>query len=214
MPCIIVRKCHQTGLLFESDRKFKTHLKKLRKENSSRRLLNQKLKAIKDIFDNIRMTATCSEDIERMVIANWDTFILSAAFRRGWGTLKSEVNKHPKLISFNVKFDWSNEVSNSHSCPLDGETNWGGGRDKDKVPRSYPGWRGTIDYVLSADPPGFSSDYFSEPHCGIHTGSGGSGSKGRHSCHYELRLYASDWPKMAEEHYKNHTWNILNTVTK
>lgn len=44
-----------------------------------------------------------------------------------------------------VGFAWDihyGDVSNTHECPVGGETNWGG-RDEDK-PQSYPGWRGRV----------------------------------------------------------------------
>jgi hypothetical protein len=53
-----------------------------------------------------------------------------------------------------VKIEWddfrySETVSNSHSCPVNGVTNWCGTNDNLGYPRSYPGWTSKIYVQLS-----------------------------------------------------------------
>lgn len=50
--------------------------------------------------------------------------------------------KGSRLLALAFRAQYSDTVSNSHSAPLNGETNWGG--KKKDVPRSYPGFHGRI----------------------------------------------------------------------
>lgn len=81
------------------------------------------------------------------------------------------------------------KVSNSHSCPVGGITNWGG---KDDLPRFYMGWRGRIKFVTSHYLPGHASNYFKI--MGIHTGSGGGG---RNHYEYDVSFFDDDWSGIA-----------------
>jgi len=215
MPSILVRKCHQTGLLFEDDKLFKKHLRSLRKNNTKKRSFRKKHNELMSVYDNIRFTATCPLDIENAIKANWESFIIGACLRNnGAGELEKVFNsakKYPKLVSIDLEVRWNDFASNSHSCPLDGVTNWGGYKSKEDVPRNYPGWTGRINYKLDKDYPGFGSEYFSNPRCGIHTGSGGGSYL---SLSYQVTLFESDWPKMAEERRKALAWSILNGAEK
>lgn len=99
---------------------------------------------------------------------------------------------------------WSTCVSNSHSCPRSGITNWEGRdylKDGTPAPRGYAGWAGRIEFQLSHDV-GFGSDVFRD--VGIHTGTGGGTGDNRYG--YNVRFFASDWPGLE----KNLLLDILN----
>ena len=131
------------------------------------------------------------------------------------------VSKALEFFSIKVKdleifIRYDDSVSNSHGCPLDGETNWGG-RKKD-VPRSYPGWIGNIkanvnateSLVMSRDVPPYlrsGSWNFSASEIlfnnwggqkgfrGFHTGSGCPGcSLGKYDVDIGFYFFLSDFP--------------------
>jgi len=185
MPKITARRCRFTNEVFESDFKFGEHLKALREEKKRQRDRRATRAKMNEVFRSIRETVRCAADMEKAIMENWPTFVATCSSDR-------EVGKHPDLVSINITFDWDDQVSNSHSAPIGKKTNWRG--DLKNEPRSYPGWKGKISYKLSHDSPGWNSDYFCDPNCGINTGSGGGGWE--HS-RYALDLFAEDWPLMA-----------------
>ena len=94
-----------------------------------------------------------------MIIANQDLFWAEAAAgdKHDWSiigkTRKGVACPVPRLLEF-TKFDlrWSDEVSNSHSCPVGGVENWGGRvkmPDGTDAPRGYPGWTGRVDWIVA-----------------------------------------------------------------
>ena len=111
-------------------------------------------------------------------------------------------------------------VSNTHDCPINGETNWGG-RDEDR-PQNYPGWSGRVWIRYgNENRNGFGSDPFSTTL--TYTGTGGWGgyngpfqkiSSARfqrygHShdpeCYpepqvysWDYRFFAADWPGLID----------------
>lgn len=113
----------------------------------------------------------------------------------------SDLTGVPVKVFMDVKYTPS--VSNSHSCPIDGVTNWGS-RDADK-PTSYPGYQGQIKIIWGDAKIKLKSyhggrvDYLSSDHitmfAGLNTGSGGAGNS---SCSYGLRLFDADFPKLVE----------------
>jgi len=123
-----------------------------------------------------------------------------------------------KVKNLTIKVRYDDCVSNSHGCPLDGETNWGG-RKKD-VPISYPGWIGSIkasvnateDLTMSRDVPPYirsGSWNFSASEIlfnnwggqkgfrGFHTGSGCPGSPlGEYDIDIGFYFFLSDFPML------------------
>lgn len=103
----------------------------------------------------------------------------------------------PKCKDFRVNITyldvrWSDAVSNTHSCPRGGVTNWCWS-DNNNLAKGYPGWDGRIEFQMSHDI-GFGSDILYNT--GIHTGTGGGISKNRFG--YDVRFYAADWPRLHE----------------
>jgi hypothetical protein len=122
-----------------------------------------------------------------------------------------------------VGFSWNispGQVSNSHSAPLDGVTNWGGNPGK---PSGYPGWNGRV--WIRYYNPGLSpsSDAFNSTL--TYPGTGGGGAYGgpwesiehaywvlsckKHKsikdalrpqlCSWDYRIYLSDWPALGAD---------------
>lgn len=75
------------------------------------------------------------------------------------------------LLGLCFEVSYSDCVSNSHSCPRGGVTNWN--KDPSK-PMWYKGLTGRVWARYSRSPEYFGSDVFR--HSGCHTGSGGYGS--------------------------------------
>lgn len=103
---------------------------------------------------------------------------------------------------------WNNQISNTHSCPRGGTTNWGGREtwpDKTPKPRGYPGWGGRIEYQLSHDL-GFGSDVMRG--LGINTGTGGGIKDNRYG--YDVKFFDDDWPEIAEVARNTRVLNVLS----
>jgi hypothetical protein len=120
-----------------------------------------------------RLNATCLQDIIDMSIE------ASAQI-----CPKSKL----KSISFDVRY--TEKASNSHSCPVDGVTNWCN-RDKDS-PESYPGLTGSIKFEYE-NYNKKKTDIIEKWNgvVGINTGSGGYGSDGGR---YSVTLFMDDFP--------------------
>lgn len=177
---IQVRKCGFTGELFEQDVAYLAHLKSLRKRQKQRRNRNHIIQNWKSQLHDLQHSCTHMHELQDWLNCNWPT-LLKAAAHMGYDRAQ------PKDLKLAFKFErmmFSPKVSNTHSCPQSGVTNWGGDPSK---PRGYPGWQGTIHISGWQKFNGFVSDYLELMH--IHTGTGGSGE-------YSVRLYASDWPGM------------------
>lgn len=182
MPLVQAWQCPHTGKLFAQRDDYVDHLRRearartLRRKISAAKLQRQKFIAgIKD----------CSsfEDIAEWVVANSEQLLLSK-----WDKPPRRNAKLPYISM--MKFEdmrWGDCISNSHSCPRNGITNWEGEPSK---PRGYPGWSGRISF----DVHNFDT-FYSMPlrDLDIHTGSGGGGNPYR----YCVKLFEYDWPVMA-----------------
>ena len=79
-----------------------------------------------------------------------------------------------KVVGFAWSIKHKSKVSNSHSAPLDGYSNWGGSDTRGPV-RHYPGFAGRVWIRYESDPDFMSmSDSFAATL--THTGTGGGGS--------------------------------------
>lgn len=150
--------------------------------------------------------------------------------------LKVLANTKNRLWGLHWELRYSDQVSNSHSRPLDGVENWG---RKPEKPIGYPGWRGRVWARYSTVFDGWGSDYFRDTLS--HTGTGGSGSyngpwqkinsdffqiqtlikkmkpkrsNGRpfyepQTYSWEYRIYESDWPGLQKEREQGKLMAIL-----
>lgn len=242
MSQITVWKCDQTGKLFEDQTKYKSHLRKLARERATKRKLTV-MEAVADQKWN--ELYECEQSIEQwrdMVIANQDMFWAEAAkgdpydwrnvgktHSRGKNGVVCPIPRLLEFTEFSVR--WSPEVSNSHSAPHNGVTCWSSREAEDGRPRSYPGWRGRVEWIvawpkewdgwyLGGDL--FSGGTFRTGRQRAHTGTGGGGGmrySEKHGCHvmsfgYDFRMYAADWPGLARYEGMNQLDEVLRGQRK
>ena len=120
-----------------------------------------------------------------------DDFI-AEYFAKYWGT--------PGLLGLKLYLKWSNSVSNYHSCPRGGVTNWG--RYNPDLPTHYPGWHGRVWFLYENE----TSQRMSAAKSGLHTGTGGYGLYNTtdwtfddgYPQGYDCRIFAADHPELAK----------------
>ncbi len=223
MSQILVWKCDQTGKLFEDQTKYKSHLRKLARERNTKRKLMVAEAVADQKWNELYEREMTIDQWADMVVAEQDLFWAEAAkgdpydWKSVGKTYKKVVCPVPRLLGFTTfSVRWNPRVSNSHSCPHNGMTNWGGREqiDGQPAPRSYPGWSGRVDWIvawpkewdglyLGGDL--FSGGFGRSGRQRAHTGTGGGGGMRwdeDHKCHvqsfgYDFKLFAADWPGMA-----------------
>lgn len=206
-------KCETTGKVFEHKVKYQSHLKKLAAERRSQAKHDAFELVQKQTFINMRNTVRSLPELKAFIEANWIHFCMNAEINNRWRFIKKSKSLiHPELKFFVVKdFRWNDEISNSHSCPIDGVKNWRGDNtmpDGSPAPRNYPGWKMSIEYQVVGQENTSTYPYSSEAWqgTGIHTGCGGYAS----NYYFQCDLFAADWPAMAEAYNATRTWAILN----
>lgn len=179
-------RCPWTDKVYGDKRGYLKHLKELRESRMharARALRRQR------IFEELIMQPDLARIIQWIELHPEFFFdnIISAG-RDRWGDRRAKFRDDfsIKILYFDLR--WDNKISNSHSCPRSGVTNWG--RYTDDRPSGYPGWQGDIAYQLSHDIGSFG--IFDK--VGIHTGTGGG--RGNLKCAYDVKLFADDWPGM------------------
>jgi hypothetical protein len=236
---ITAYKSEADGKIFEDKKKYQNHLRVLARH----RLAQKKLMIVKELKDaawaELYEREQSIDDWMQMVIDNQHLFWAEAAAGdpRDWENVGKKLGRGknamvmpvPKVLKITHSLRWSDEVSNSHSCPIGGVQNWGGRaklKDGSPAPRGYPGWTGSIewlvewpkefDYVyLGSDL--FSRGTFSSGRQRAHTGTGGGG--GGHfnkefntwcqSPRYGFSIFAADWPGLARYREKRVMWDRL-----
>lgn len=139
--------------------------------------------------------------------------------------------KKPRVVGFAWDIRHSDEVSNTHSSPLNGVMNF---RREENSPTGYPGWIGRVWIRYSNDERySFDSDPFGRT--ATYTGTGGYGgyrgpwemlmaSRYNRYGHdrskeaypeiaaysWDYRFYDADWPLIAEFFEKQRMWAVLN----
>lgn len=236
MSQITVWKCDEDGKIFEDKKKYQNHLRKLARVRRERRRI-QVNETLKDqIWTSLY---DCEQSVEQwrdMVIANQDLFWAEAAEgdKHDWSivgkTRKGVTCPVPRLLEFTrFNLNWNDSVSNTHSCPHNGVTNFNQGYNRQQgknLPEGYPGWQGRVDWIV-AWPKEWDGYYigsdlfargtFSTGRQRAHTGTGGGGGMSWsekygcyvQSCGYDFRIYAADWPGMARYYEKKRVWKEL-----
>ena len=181
-------RCPFTGTIIRKKRDYVKHLSQLRQErmweNARRNRLARKL-------EDMRNQKTF-DDVVRWIELNPEVFWQNGK-QQSW--IKNSQKQWDKIRDvFGIKITllelkWEENVSNTHSCPFNGVTNWS---REHGLPTGYPGWRGRIDFSLTVDPPGMGSDMLKGT--GINTGSGGGGHQSRS---YDVKFFEDDWPGLA-----------------
>jgi len=236
---IICWKSETDGKIFEDKHKYQLHLRKLARHRLAQRRLTID-EAEKDaIWAELYEREQSIEQWAQMVIDYQHLFWAEAA--KGdpydWERVGKKIGRGkdaivmpcPKLLRIVTNLRWSDSVSNSHSCPHDGKTNWGGHETKNGVPTGYPGWQGSVTWIAEwpkeLDGIYLASDLFAKgtfrtgrQRANTGTGGGGGGHFNKEFntyCQqpsYDFKLFASDWPGLARYHEKQKMWNVLKEV--
>ena len=209
MSQVLVWKSDADGKLFEDKKKYQSHLRKLAAQRQQARKIAA-TKVDRELFlDKIGQVGSIKE-LEQFIKDNWKWFFANGLSRNDWRRRSKAYETHDHVeVSFGWA-RWSDSVSNSHRCPRNGVTNWGG-RDVG-APRGYPGWTGQIKiHVRTPEKTyrkekyyedGFGSDYFDRTPIGTGSGGGGGCKNGVTSYSYSVELFAADFPVMAENRQK------------
>ncbi len=239
MSQILVWKSDADGKLFEDKTKYTAHLRKLARHRNAQRKLMIAKEAKDAAWAELYEREQSLEDWMQMVIDNQHLFWAEAAEGDpyDWQNVGKKLGRGknagnlpmPRVLQITHRLQWSDSVSNSHSCPVDGVTNWGGReklKDGSPAPRGYPGWTGSIEWLvewpkefdgiyLGSDL--FSRGTFNSGRQRAHTGTGGGG--GGHFnkefntwCQrprYSFSIFASDWPGMARYYEKRKMWSLI-----
>jgi len=155
-------------------------------------------------FEEFRNTKQSVKHLEQAIVNHQDKFWESSlAFSgRKYASIEMPI---PILVGFHeFALRWSDDVSNSHTRPLKGVSNFGGKErfaNGECKPSGYLGWYGRITwsvkwpYHLRSVYVG--ADLFKAPYCGINTLSGGGGGHNKELCEstfsYGITMYAQDW---------------------
>lgn len=135
----------------------------------------------------------------------------------------SDINDFPRLLTEKCK-EWYNidvtelslnltfgeNISNTHSSPIDGARNWDFGNDS--LPKGYPGWVGRITGSFSSQ--AFShksiSDFLKEYFVCINTGTGCGGRFDEFSIFIGISLFLQDFPLLREKYslFKEENANV------
>lgn len=162
-----------------------------------KRKVNQKssLKELEMISNEMALSVTSTEELAVAIKQYWPKLsVLQDTFFRH--------ESHPELLDVQIlSFSYCLNLSNTHSSPKSGVTNW---RREKTLPMGYSGWRGRIRFNFSEDLPGFLSDYMSR--FNIHLGTGGGSHK---DLYYDFCLWADDWPAWKELEEQRIMWKAL-----
>jgi len=208
MPQILVWKSVTDGKLFEDKSKYIGHLRKIAAIRRQDKCL-AKLEAEREVFVDQMGLVSSIADLNRFIKVNWKWFYTNGLLSEGWRLGKGQTPEFHEYVDVYLSgMRWSEAVSNSHSAPRKGVTNFDTRADcnKDK-PTGYPGWIGRID--IKVRPPmkkyqgkeyiadGWGSSYFNRTT--INTGGGGGGGGKNHKSYsYDVRIFAADFPVMHE----------------
>lgn len=238
MPKVIVNKCPHTGYLFEDQAEYNRHLRRLSRERCHAREWAALLENLVSTISKIQQVKNMQEWCEYLV-KHQKEFIIYGALNDNFtghkvraAMEKGAKMKVPKIQGIAIwRPKYSKSVSNSHNCPRNGETNWGG--NKEHGIRGYPGWTANIrleyenereedfnievtfsgkkrkEYIkapsISDITGGFGS---SSSLTGVNTGSGGGGGGGR----YGAQIFVQDFPKI-EKYVEEQIFEIEKNAT-
>ena len=198
MPKVTMWKCPFTGKLFETRRKYINHLKKLRaRRTMRRRQLKLEREARANMDAKIAALRTAA-DIEKFIVEDFHDILLATYGRKKFAIIKQ---MNIEFFEFE-RIRYNERESNSHNCPRNGVTNWGGYNDKKGAPRGYPGFGGQVKWKVTgpkrADHGSFDSRIEMDralKYIGVHVGTGCPGWDGNIS----FQFFVDDFPGIKEE---------------
>ncbi len=225
MSVITAYKCDATGKLFEDKAKYQKHIRKIAYERRVQRKIDAAHKAdLQWWHDNFWDRVKSLAQLQAAILYHKDVFAARGVKNYHSG---SKLKPTPIIKFKTFQFHYRDSVSNSHSRPHDGVINFSQSYNRQQgknLPEGYPGWQGSIGYtVQSHDKQLHSYPGSSEMWQGtrIHTGTGGGGGGTpeqvkmfQQNFGYDVKLFASDWPAMAEEYEKAKTFKILSNDSR
>lgn len=171
-------QCPKTNTIFASKEAYITHMHNRRSVLHAKILRDRKLDELHNCLDF---------DSIIQWVSNNSSFYLSIVKQKND---HYDLYKYPNAEDFKVDITYLTVkhglVRNSHHCPKNGVTNWGGESHR---PMAYPGWEGRIEFTYSHDLPGFNWDAMKL--LGIHTGTGGGSGKNTYG--FDVRFFDDDW---------------------
>jgi uncharacterized C2H2 Zn-finger protein len=189
-------QCPWTGKIFGAKKSYVNHLKVIRQDRIYRQIRQRRHQAILAEFNN----QPSFEAIRRWVELHPEFFFdigIKNSWTAAWGRDRIEkIRKDFWIKIAHLDVTYSDSVSNTHACPRDGVTNWGGRdtlKDGTPAPRGYAGWSGRIEIEMSHELR-WVSDCLKGT--GIHTGSGGSTNGKTYG--YDVKFFESDWPGLSK----------------
>lgn len=184
-------KHEETGKLFEDLEAFNKHKVSYDKTQLKRAEEIKKKQEWESLINSPRLTATSIDDYRRKLIDVWN---------------KVHAPLGMTLDELEFTVHWKMDLSNSHNAPIGYQTNWCGSRDKEGIPKSYPGWGGRVKGKMSTGSRSYVNVY--DFHqlidgrlrevCkvpGFNTGSGSGG----HSFNFTLELFVYDFPLILKD---------------
>ena len=196
--------CPWTAKIFGTKRQYVTHLKALRGSRMHARARVVHYNRIRENFNNQPTFEKVIEWIELHPEFFFDTYVMRDPFLcHDYSAEKLAVQRENfeiKIVGLSLR--WNPNVSNTHHCPHNGVTNWGG--RKESAPHGYPGWYGRIEFTTKIINPdtGTAGIRSIGGRClegtGVHTGTGGGGDV----YGYEAMFFDADWPEIAYWHDK------------
>ncbi len=204
MPKITAWKCPFTDKLFQTRSGYRRHLLSLRKKrkvaryrHKLARISRERINKVRSDMDAKLAQIRTAEQLEKFVVENFHDLTIA---HTNASIEKVAVIRQMKMEWFEFeRIIYSSETSNSHNCPRNGTTNWGG--RKEGAPRNYPGFSGQMKWKVTG--PKSAKNIFSDGieagyalnYAGIHTTTGCPGWDGN----IGFQFFVDDFPGLGEE---------------
>lgn len=203
-------QCPWTDKIYATKRDYVKHLKQLRETRMHTRARNI-------VKDKIKQDLWNQPSFDSII--EWFSlhpeFLFDYMLAAQWESDRKQFEKYRQTFILEISHldvRWSDKCSNTHNCPHNGITNWGGNTklaDGSPAPRGYKGWTGNIEFKANCYDI-VESSVFREL-C-IPTGTGGSANGFTYG--YEVTFFADDWPQLYKNHKEQMAEDILNNDNK
>lgn len=213
MPKITAYKCPFTEKLFETRRRYRNHLLRLRAENTNRRHRRREAREFaakraerKARLDKGLAAIRSATELEKFLVENFHELLRDVnGYRADRESLLQSVNI--EWFQF-ARITYSSLTSNSHSCPRNGTRNFS---RKPELPRGYPGFSGQMSWKVTG-PKDLRHNYDSNKlntnmssilyRAGIHTGTGCPGWDGNISFEFFVEDFAGIQDELEKAKYR------------
>lgn len=186
-------KCEYTGKLFEVEKEFISHKRKLARAKTEQLKKLRKAQELQQGWVNLQHEEFDINQLAGKLVEGQEIY---------WP------NSGSTLINLQLNLTYDESVSNLHYCPKTGVQNWW---RKNELPKGYPGWSGRISWEVKTKDMSDSHRFRNASFIYTGTGSGGGGSKtdGTKTYQYEVKIFADDWPGLALYREKRLMWSKL-----